>query len=118
MTGIGDIWRDLPDRRTDFLARLRQTGAQGERIAAFDWATTPLGPIADWPPSLRTVVHTLAASGQPMCLWYGPELTTVFSPAYDMGRNAGQAILARLQAHRFPYREQKLSVEFQVNGSS
>ncbi|HKU97191.1 MAG TPA: LacI family DNA-binding transcriptional regulator [Vineibacter sp.] len=47
-----------------------------------------------------------------------PELTTVFSPAYDMGRNAGQAILARLQAGRFPFREQVLSVEFQANGSS
>lgn len=98
MTGIGDIWRDLPDRRADFLARLRQTGAQGERIAAFDWATTPLGPIADWPPSLRTVVHTLAASGQPMCLWYGPELTTVFNAAFApiLGARAETALGRRL----------------------
>ncbi|HEX2886263.1 LacI family DNA-binding transcriptional regulator [Vineibacter terrae] len=47
-----------------------------------------------------------------------PELTTVFSPAYDMGRNAGQAILARLQNGRFPFREQVLSVTLQANGSS
>lgn len=47
-----------------------------------------------------------------------PELTTVFSPAYEMGRNAGQAVLARLQSGRFPFKEQVLSVQFQANGST
>lgn len=47
-----------------------------------------------------------------------PELTTVFSPAYELGEAAGRAILARLETGSFPYRAQSLPVRFAPNRSS
>ncbi len=47
-----------------------------------------------------------------------PELTTVFSPAYELGQEAGKAILARLETGEFPYRSRALPVRFIANRSS
>ena len=47
-----------------------------------------------------------------------PELTTVFSPAYELGEAVGKAILARLETGSFPYRNQSLPVRFAPNRSS
>jgi LacI family transcriptional regulator len=47
-----------------------------------------------------------------------PELTTVFSPAYALGAEAGKAILVRLETGAFPYRTQSLPVRFMPNRSS
>ena len=47
-----------------------------------------------------------------------PELTTVFSPAYELGAEAGKAILARLETGSFPIRAQSLPVRFKANRSS
>lgn len=43
-------------------------------IGAFDWARTPLGPIATWSQSLRTTLGILLSTRHPMFLWWGPEL--------------------------------------------
>ena len=48
----------------------------------FDWSTTPLGPVAQWPLSLRTIVSVLLASRHPMFLWWGPELIQFYNDAY------------------------------------
>ena len=48
----------------------------------FDWSNTPLGPVANWPLSLRTTVKTLLASRHPMFLWWGPELVQIYNDAY------------------------------------
>jgi LacI family transcriptional regulator len=47
-----------------------------------------------------------------------PELTTVFSPAYALGEEAGRAILARLETGAFPWRAKSLPVRFKANASS
>jgi len=47
-----------------------------------------------------------------------PELTTVFSSAYELGEAAGKAILTRLETGSFPYRTQSLPVRFAPNRSS
>ena len=49
---------------------------------AFDWSTTPLGPSAQWPLSLRTTVATMLSSRHPMFLWWGPELVQIYNDAY------------------------------------
>ena len=49
---------------------------------AFDWSTTPLGPSATWPQSLRTTAGMLLASRSPMFLWWGPELIQLYNDAY------------------------------------
>ena len=52
------------------------------RIAAFDWSTTPLGPLQTWPQSLRTTVALMLDSRFAMCLNWGPELTFLYNDAY------------------------------------
>ena len=34
-------------------------GEMGERIRAFDWARSPLGPVETWPQSLKTAVRIM-----------------------------------------------------------
>jgi signal transduction histidine kinase/FixJ family two-component response regulator len=54
----------------------------GGRIRAFDWSTTPLGPIDRWPQSLRTVVNIVLSSRYQMWMAWGPELTMFYNDAY------------------------------------
>jgi PAS domain S-box-containing protein len=53
-----------------------------EHIRAFDWSTTPLGPLAGWPGSLRTLVAMMLESELPIALGWGPELTCLYNDAY------------------------------------
>jgi len=57
-------------------------GAMAEAIGAFDWAATPLGPMEDWPVSLKTAVGMMLASRFPKCLVWGPELVTLYNDAF------------------------------------
>lgn len=57
-------------------------GEMGALMRAFDWATTPLGPVAGWPPSLRTLVGVCLNSRFPMLIWWGPELIKLYNDAY------------------------------------
>lgn len=60
------------------------TGASemAERVRTFDWSTTPLGPAATWPESLRTAVGICLSSQLPMFVWWGPELINIYNDAY------------------------------------
>ena len=52
------------------------------RVAAFDWAATPLGPMATWPASLRIAVGICLSSRFPMFVWWGPERINIYNDAY------------------------------------
>jgi signal transduction histidine kinase len=52
-----------------------------EEIRGFDWTATPLGPIADWPRSLRSAVATCVHSRFQMAIYWGPELICVYNDA-------------------------------------
>ncbi|MCV7348335.1 SpoIIE family protein phosphatase [Mycolicibacterium rhodesiae] len=54
----------------------------GRDLAAVDWASTPLGPSADWPQSLRTAVSIVLSSRFSMWMAWGPELTFFCNDAY------------------------------------
>ena len=54
----------------------------GARMRAHDWAATPLGPAADWPQSLKTVVRVMLDSRYAMWMLWGPELTFFCNDAY------------------------------------
>jgi PAS domain S-box-containing protein len=58
-------------------------GEMGERTRSFDWSATTLGPVADWPRSLRTIVSVILTSRHPMFLWWGPELIQFYNDAYS-----------------------------------
>jgi hypothetical protein len=49
-------------------------GSVGALMRSRDWSTSPLGPPAGWPPSLRTVVGLLLQSRFPMFVAWGKEL--------------------------------------------
>ncbi|HZG89795.1 MAG TPA: ATP-binding protein [Pseudonocardia sp.] len=57
-------------------------GSLGDLVAGRDWATTPLGPIADWPEPLRTSVGLCLRSPFPMIVLWGPELRNFYNDAY------------------------------------
>jgi len=57
-------------------------GEMGERIRAFDWSTTPLGPLSLWPASLRTTVNILLLAPLPMALLWGPEGILLYNDGY------------------------------------
>ena len=57
-------------------------GELGALVRAFDWTSTPLGPPATWPQSLKTAVRILLTSRQPFWLGWGPELTYLYNDPY------------------------------------
>ncbi len=55
----------------------------GSAIAdVFDWAATPLGAAATWPPALRTAAGMVLHSRQAMCVMWGAELRLLFNDGY------------------------------------
>jgi signal transduction histidine kinase/ActR/RegA family two-component response regulator len=57
-------------------------GEMAARVRAFPWETTPLGPIEQWPQSLRTAVSICLNSRFPMFVWWGAELTNIYNDGY------------------------------------
>jgi signal transduction histidine kinase len=58
------------------------TGEMADRIRAFDWSTTPVGPIETWPDTLLITVNTMLATRHPMFLWWGPDLIQFYNDGY------------------------------------
>ncbi|PWV55843.1 ATP-binding protein [Chitinophaga sp. S165] len=57
-------------------------GEMGERIRSRDWSKTPLGPVENWPQSLKTCVRIILTSRQPMFVWWGSDLINLYNDAY------------------------------------
>lgn len=53
-----------------------------DRIRDFGWGASPLGPAADWPQSLRTLVDAMLGNGFPTAILWGPELTCIHNDGY------------------------------------
>ncbi len=51
-------------------------------IANKNWAETPLGPVENWSPTLRTITNFLLANRFPLLLWWGPEYIQIYNDAY------------------------------------
>ncbi len=51
-------------------------------VQSFNWAATPLGDPAAWPPGLKTTLRILLTSRFPMWMAWGPELTILYNDAY------------------------------------
>ena len=54
-----------------------------QRMRALDWSRTSLGPVDQWPQSLRTSVSTCLDCAFPIILWWGPELTILYNDEYS-----------------------------------
>ncbi|GAB4093498.1 ATP-binding protein [Flaviaesturariibacter terrae] len=70
-----DLQKPIPDF-------LLGGGELGERIRSFDWADTALGPVSQWPQSLRTCVRIMLASRQPIWIGWGRELIKLYNDPY------------------------------------
>ena len=57
-------------------------GEMGALMRACDWASTPLGPVAGWPQSLRTSVSICLNSRFALLVWWGDDLTMLYNDAY------------------------------------
>jgi two-component sensor histidine kinase/PAS domain-containing protein len=80
------------DEQADKAGFLRCSGATAARIAEYDWASTPLGPLESWSQTLRTTVGLVLRSPQMMALMWGEEGVILFNDAF-----AGSP-----SAHRLP----------------
>ncbi len=57
-------------------------GEVGGLMDEVDWGGTPLGPVAAWPQSLKTVVRMLLTSRYAMWMGWGPDLTFLYNDTY------------------------------------
>ena len=51
-------------------------------LLSFDWANTPLGPITEWPQSLKTVVALMLVNPSQSCMFWGPKKTVLYNDAW------------------------------------
>jgi PAS domain S-box-containing protein len=66
----------------DLRAFLDGGGEMAELIRSFDWATTPLGPIHDWPQSLRSVLSISLRSKTAAAVFWGPDYRFIYNDAW------------------------------------
>ncbi|MGH9561757.1 MAG: sensor histidine kinase, partial [Terracidiphilus sp.] len=57
-------------------------GEMGVLMREFDWRSTPLGAVEEWPQSLRTSFSICLASRFPIVLYWGPEFVVLYNDAY------------------------------------
>ncbi len=58
-------------------------GETGALMRAKDWSQTPLGPIENWPQSLRTSVSICLDSRFPIVMYWGPQYVVLYNDAYS-----------------------------------
>ena len=61
---------------------LNSGGDASREIMDFDWASTSLGPIEQWPAVLKTTVALMLRSTFPKALVWGPEFITLHNDAF------------------------------------
>jgi PAS domain S-box-containing protein len=63
--------------------RILPAGGEMKRLTyEKDWSATPLGPLSDWPQSLKSAVEIMLHSSYPMLVWWGPRLIQLYNDAY------------------------------------
>jgi PAS domain S-box-containing protein len=59
-------------------------GEMAQRVCAFDWSTTDLGPIQTWSKSLRATVQMVLASPVPLVMLWGKPGFMLYNDAYSV----------------------------------
>lgn len=67
------------NREVNFLS---SGGEMGERIRSLDWSETKVGPIEQWPQSLKTAISICLNATMPLSIIWGKELTQFYNDAY------------------------------------
>jgi PAS domain S-box-containing protein len=63
----------------DIEAALAGGGETGALMRTTDWSQTPLGPVRDWPQSLRTALSISMSSRFPITLYWGSEFLMLYN---------------------------------------
>jgi PAS domain S-box-containing protein len=63
-------------------SRIIGSGEMADRVRAYDWSRTPLGPIESWSPELITIVNLTLSSPSPARTMWGPEFILIYNDAY------------------------------------
>jgi PAS domain S-box-containing protein len=71
-----------PEPKTAEPSEWVRDGALSELVRDFDWSTTPLGDMNEWPQSLKTVVRVMLTSRFAMWMGWGPDHTFFYNDAY------------------------------------
>ena len=58
-------------------------GEAAEIIAGFDWAATPLGPIENWPASLKSTIALILRSPVPIVTLWGEDGIMIYNDGYS-----------------------------------
>ena len=61
---------------------LYNAGETGKLIRDYNWADNPIGPISQWPHSLRTTLGVVLHSAFPMFLFWGEDRICFYNDAY------------------------------------
>ena len=106
-------------------------GEMGQRIRDYDWSSTPLGPVENWPQSLRTCVRIMLTSQQPIWIGWGKQLIKLYNDPYrvivggkhpgalgapasvvwkDIWREIGPMLRAVLEKDESTYEESRLLI--------
>ena len=69
-------------------------GEMGARMRSLDWGKTSLGPVHQWPQSLKTSVSTCLNSRFAILIWWGKDLVKIYNDAYApiLGRKHPRAL--------------------------
>jgi len=59
-------------------------GEMGKLTCEKDWTNTSLGPMQDWPQSLKISLGILLNSKFPMFLYWGPELLCFYNERVEL----------------------------------
>ncbi|HZU28433.1 MAG TPA: ATP-binding protein [Bryobacteraceae bacterium] len=57
-------------------------GQMGELMRTIDWSRTPVGPVENWPQSLKTALSVLLKQRTAVFLFWGPEHVQFYNDAY------------------------------------
>jgi hypothetical protein len=71
-----------PGRHGPSSQRLFGDGALAALTARYPWQDGPLGPLAEWPQSLRSVVGLVLEAPLAMIVLWGPDLIQIYNDAY------------------------------------
>jgi len=56
--------------------------AMGDYIRAYDWSTTPLGPLEAWSDTVVQTLNTMLYCRFPVLLVWGPDMCSVYNDAF------------------------------------
>ncbi|TPX13919.1 uncharacterized protein E0L32_005619 [Thyridium curvatum] len=52
-------------------------------VDSIDWASTPLGPVRNWPARLQQAFSHILADSRPIAIYWGDDYTTVYNEAFS-----------------------------------